>query len=451
MRELELRYSTYIISIYLLAFRSFSFYLFFSFFLSLFYIHFFAGHFISYYFTQKMLFFSPRVPLFLSLLLYGSSRGAAARSPLEGIFGAISPFTSCADLIITYDKPRFTLGTRNSGVEILPSDASSSPSISIVPLEGSESLFLPVNPTQLYTLVMIDPDAPSRANPSLAQILHFVQTGMKVTKTSGSSSKTLQLTAQESPVVPYRGPEPPVNGGLHRYIFLLYSQPDSTVDLGRFSADQRRYFDVEDFARNNTLGKPLAGAYFEAQHAAAGGYGDRGAGFHVIYSEGGSDDDDLLDGPLLVDTNTPSSPARYTGFPTPVPDDIIYDGTLVVPSEPSESSVEPYGYGSSYAEIPSPTEVLKLSQLSLSAQSTPTLAAYSTTPTSTVTRILATGEYNISRPVMSPTPTSQKPSTSLAQYSNAAGKLPVPSTSHNSLMCLAVIIVTIAQVLTTGL
>lgn len=399
-----------------------------------------------------LFFFSTQIPLFFFSLLLCGSLGTATRSPLEGIFDTISPFENWADLIIAYGSSGFILeGTKNCGIETVPSDVSSSPSVSIVPFKGSENPFLPVNTSQLYTLVMVDPDAPSRTNNSLAQILHFVQTGLTITKTSDSG--VLYLTAPEPPVVPYRGPEPPVHGGLHRYIFLLYSQLDAAVDLGGFSASNRKKFDVEDFARNNRLGEPLTGAYFEAQHADASddGGNNRGVIFGVV--DNTTEDDDPLDGPLLVDTCIPTPPAEYTVYPSLDFGDIVYDGTLMVSVEPSASPTEYSGYRSSYSETPVATyrSMMKV-VVSTTAHSTPTSVVYSTRPTPTATKILATGEYNISSPLIQPSTTSPtlQPSTSLFQYSNAAGKLPVPSASRSSLVCLAVII-TIVQVLTTGL
>ncbi|KAF8423901.1 phosphatidylethanolamine-binding protein, partial [Tirmania nivea] len=224
------------------------------------------------------MFFLPlRIFLLVSILFSPISTLAQNdnSSPLQGIFPPLTPFINYGNLIIAYESSRFILqGNTNSGVEATPNDTSTAPkAISITPFGGYGNPFLPINTTQLYTLVMIDPDTPSLANPTTSQILHFVQTGLRITISLAKTSESmgLRLTATVPPVVPYRGPAPPVDTGLHRYIFLLFMQPDDNIDLGSFSADNRRNFDVQNFARNNTFGPPLAGAYFQAQNAANSG------------------------------------------------------------------------------------------------------------------------------------------------------------------------------------
>ena len=65
----------------------------------------------------------------------------------------------------------------------------------------------------LYTLIMTDPDAPSRSNPSFREFIHYVCINIK-----GNDIKTGQEIAS------YIGPAPPYNSGLHRYYFVVYKQ-----------------------------------------------------------------------------------------------------------------------------------------------------------------------------------------------------------------------------------
>lgn len=65
----------------------------------------------------------------------------------------------------------------------------------------------------LYTLLMVDPDAPSRADPKYREILHWA-----VINIPGNKLNLGQSLAE------YIGSGPPEGSGLHRYVFLLYRQ-----------------------------------------------------------------------------------------------------------------------------------------------------------------------------------------------------------------------------------
>lgn len=68
----------------------------------------------------------------------------------------------------------------------------------------------------LYTVVCVDPDAPTRGSTEYGLINHWVQGGLK---TEGGGIDVLQT---EPPLVPYAGPSLKRTG--HRYVFLLYEQ-----------------------------------------------------------------------------------------------------------------------------------------------------------------------------------------------------------------------------------
>lgn len=69
-----------------------------------------------------------------------------------------------------------------------------------------------------YTVMMVDPDAPSRANHTLREIRHWL-----VLNIPGSAVEKGDEVAE------YRGSGPPKGTGLHRYIFLIYKQPDGMI------------------------------------------------------------------------------------------------------------------------------------------------------------------------------------------------------------------------------
>lgn len=71
----------------------------------------------------------------------------------------------------------------------------------------------PSEANQLYTLIMIDPDAPTRKAPVAGPFNHWVVVNIK-----GNDWRNGMTMAG------YRGSGPPQHTGFHRYIFLLYKQ-----------------------------------------------------------------------------------------------------------------------------------------------------------------------------------------------------------------------------------
>lgn len=110
-----------------------------------------------------------------------------------------------------------------------------------------------------YTLAMVDPDAPSRADPARGQCLHWLVVNIPSNKIS--EGKTM---------VEYIGSGPPEGTGLHRYIFLLFKQqgklePEEAV-TGKTSLAGRLDFSIRDYAKKYNLGQPVAANYYQAQY-----------------------------------------------------------------------------------------------------------------------------------------------------------------------------------------
>lgn len=73
-------------------------------------------------------------------------------------------------------------------------------------------------PDSFYTLLMTDPDAPSRALPTLREYRHWLL--MNVNGTDLSSGDA---------IFPYQGSGPPQGTGYHRYVFLLFRQQNDHI------------------------------------------------------------------------------------------------------------------------------------------------------------------------------------------------------------------------------
>ncbi|XP_018796164.1 PREDICTED: protein D1-like isoform X2 [Bactrocera latifrons] len=116
-----------------------------------------------------------------------------------------------------------------AGIELTPTQVKSQP---LVEWEADQDSF--------YTLIMSDPDAPSRHAPKFREILSA-----------------------------YVGSGPPKNSGLHRYVFLLYKQKGklefNEARIGNNSREERPNFRAANFASKYDLDYPVAGNFYQAQ------------------------------------------------------------------------------------------------------------------------------------------------------------------------------------------
>ncbi|KAH9735721.1 ZCN15 [Citrus sinensis] len=144
-------------------------------------------------------------------------------------------FTRTIPMRITYSNKDV-----NNGRELKPSEVLNQPRVEI----GGDDL------RTFYTLVMVDPDAPSPSDPSLREYLHWLVTDIPAT--TGASF------GQE--IVNYESPRPTM--GIHRFVFVLFRQ------LGRqtvYAPGWRQNFRTRDFAELYNLGPPVAAVYFNCQ------------------------------------------------------------------------------------------------------------------------------------------------------------------------------------------
>lgn len=83
-----------------------------------------------------------------------------------------------------------------------------------------------VQESDLFTLVLTDPDAPSRTDKKWSEYAHFITTNIKLNNPIDAEFFTseLDLSAQGHEILKYMGPAPPRGTGKHRYVFILYKQ-----------------------------------------------------------------------------------------------------------------------------------------------------------------------------------------------------------------------------------
>ncbi|KAI0635465.1 PEBP-like protein [Trametes polyzona] len=114
----------------------------------------------------------------------------------------------------------------NLGNELTVGETQDEPEIRLAALNGPWDDTAPASETS-YTLAMLDPDAPSRAEPIYRTFRHWVITGLKAPAVTSNAADALNALKSHSATTPYRPPGPRPNSGLHRYIFLLFQEPAS--------------------------------------------------------------------------------------------------------------------------------------------------------------------------------------------------------------------------------
>jgi len=97
-----------------------------------------------------------------------------------------------------------------------------------------------VYPNKNYTILMVDPDAPSHSNPIYKYWLHLL------------------IINNNQEIIKYMPPDPPKGSGPHRYIFYLLEQ-QNTLDKNKLKIynddtnTSRKNFNLGDFIINNNL------------------------------------------------------------------------------------------------------------------------------------------------------------------------------------------------------
>ncbi|KAK1402882.1 Phosphatidylethanolamine-binding protein PEBP [Heracleum sosnowskyi] len=153
----------------------------------------------------------------------------------------LDPFTRSISLRVMFNTKEV-----NNGCELKPSQIIHQPRVDI----GGEDL------RTFYTLLMVDPDAPSPSDPNLREYLHWLVTDIPATTGTHFGQETMC----------YESPRP--SSGIHRFVFVLFRQ------LGRqtvYAPCWRQNFNTREFAETYNLGSPVAALYFNCQRETGSG------------------------------------------------------------------------------------------------------------------------------------------------------------------------------------
>jgi hypothetical protein len=150
-------------------------------------------------------------------------------------------------------------------------DSANSPS-SIGILEAPE-IFAPnesSSATGTYLVILIDQDVLPEGQDEKVEFLHWFQPNFAESPDLLSGLLRIQnssdTTGATLPSASYLPPTPPGGSGVHRYTFLLYSQPEDFTVPAAYAAffsdvpdlSNRLPFDIENFAEDSGLGQPIA-------------------------------------------------------------------------------------------------------------------------------------------------------------------------------------------------
>ncbi|XP_016472793.1 protein VERNALIZATION 3-like [Nicotiana tabacum] len=148
----------------------------------------------------------------------------------------LDPFTKSIDLRVVYSSRQVI-----NGCDLRPSQVIHQPRIEI---GGADDC-------TFYTLVMVDPDAPTPTNPNMREYLHWLVTDIPATTGVNFGNE----------VVSYESPMPTT--GIHRFVFVLFLQLRREINV--YAPRSRQNFNTRDFAELYELGLLVAAVYFNGQ------------------------------------------------------------------------------------------------------------------------------------------------------------------------------------------
>ncbi|GIY78691.1 OV-16 antigen [Caerostris darwini] len=114
-------------------------------------------------------------------------------------------------------------------------------------------------PTDFYTLVMFDPDAPDPQKPVFSHFLHWLV--MNIPGTNLHSGKV---------IIDYMRPSPPPYSNAHRYILLVYQQPSYFFSPSYMDGKRRSRFNMTHMVQELNHYGPIAGNFFYVRHQDTG-------------------------------------------------------------------------------------------------------------------------------------------------------------------------------------
>ncbi|CAN8016935.1 unnamed protein product [Ixodes persulcatus] len=119
-----------------------------------------------------------------------------------------------------------------------------------------DSVVFQTHSNSLYTIVMVDPDAPSRQDPKMRFWRHWLLVNVPA---------NCDLSGADC-VTEYAGPSPPKGSGPHRYAFLVYTQGSTRIsERDVHLPEARGKFNLAKFLSSLGLADALAANFFYSE------------------------------------------------------------------------------------------------------------------------------------------------------------------------------------------
>ncbi|BFZ62155.1 hypothetical protein YB2330_003237 [Saitoella coloradoensis] len=169
----------------------------------------------------------------------------------------LDPFDATAMVNVTYGNKDVALGNKLSVDE-----TQKQPDLRIIP-EGEDDA--------TYSLILTDPDAPSREDPKWAQYIHWGVSGVKfgnIESFAANAAESGELGPIDfsgfKTIKPYEGPAPPEKTGFHRYCFILLREPASGK-VPELPKERKQWDGVREWAKKGGL-EPVGANFFYCQN-----------------------------------------------------------------------------------------------------------------------------------------------------------------------------------------
>ncbi|KAG5649602.1 hypothetical protein H0H81_002889 [Sphagnurus paluster] len=148
------------------------------------------------------------------------------------------------------------LGVVTPGQLLTKEQSAPTPEVTITPANSTVSL------DGNYTIVMVDADIVG-SDLSNGENRHWLVNGVQITGGKVSTDGATAITA-------YAGPGPATGSGPHRYVIILYSQPDSfKAPAGLSEPIGVTLFDLNAYQKDSGLGPLVAATYITVEDGTA--------------------------------------------------------------------------------------------------------------------------------------------------------------------------------------
>lgn len=189
--------------------------------------------------------------VFLGIIVFSFGTGSAAnKALLNGLRKARAAYPGLIDCI-----PQALTVVFENGASLQFGKKNITPTETINP---PVEIDWNADPGALYTLIVLDPDAPSRKNNYMSNIVFW-----EIVNIPGKN------VAAGDTLIEYIGVAPPENYGPNRYFYFVFRQSElrdvsNEKRIGIHSADERFNFSLQNYAKEHKLGCPVAFNFFKS-------------------------------------------------------------------------------------------------------------------------------------------------------------------------------------------